>query len=59
MFRRALLPYEAERVERERIAARKPHLALVDHVPTPAKAAEPDFYTWHDVSVLLPVNGEG
>jgi hypothetical protein len=44
------LPAEIERAERERVARKKPHLALV-----PAIKPEPDFYVWHSVSDLIPI----
>jgi hypothetical protein len=58
MFARHLTPYEAERAERERIRRKAPHLALVDHVPAPAKAPEPDHFAWSSLADLLPINGE-
>lgn len=53
MFARHLTPYEAEKAERERIAARKPHLALAVFNPDPPKPAEPDHFVWKDVGELF------
>lgn len=43
------LPAEEERIERERIAARKPHLSLVGKDPRPVA----DMYVWKPVSDLF------
>jgi hypothetical protein len=48
------LPAEIERAERERIARKTPHLALVVKDPRP----EPNMYVWRSVADLVPVNGE-
>lgn len=50
-----LTDHEKWEAERKKVAAKAPHLALVDHVPTPAKPAERDFYVWFDVSEIAPV----
>lgn len=49
------LPAEEWAAERERIARKAPRLALVPHVPPPPKVATPDFYVWHEIKTLLPV----
>jgi len=57
MFARFLTPYEAERAERERIARKHPHLALVDYVPPAPKPAEPEMFVWKDVADLFGGSG--
>lgn len=50
-----LLPAEIERRERERIAARKPHLSLVGKDPRP----EPDMFVRKEASALFSSQGDG
>jgi hypothetical protein len=53
MFARHLTPYEAEKAERERMAARKPALALASFNPDPPKPAEQEMFVWKDVGELF------
>lgn len=48
------LPAEEWAAEREKIAARKPHLSLVAPDPRP----DPDMYRWVSVSDVIPVREE-
>lgn len=45
------LPAEVEREERERIARKRPHIALV--VPARDPRPDPDMFRWHSVAELL------
>lgn len=46
-----MTPAEEERLERERIARKKPHLALVGAVKDPRP--DPDMFRWWSVAELL------
>lgn len=48
------LPAEEWAAEREKIAARKPHLSLVGKDKRPSS----DMYRWVDVALLVPVGEE-
>lgn len=53
MFPRFKSPADELREERDRVAARKPHLALASFNPDPPKPAEIDHFVWKDVGELF------
>lgn len=48
---RPVLPADVERIERERIAKKRPHLSLVRPDPRP----DPDMFAWRSVADFIPV----
>jgi hypothetical protein len=52
------LPSEIEREERERVATKRPALAMPRWIPRIVPKAQPDPFVWRDVADFMPVELE-